>query len=124
MYCPNHISDSVRLTFVTDKERQKRSKKKTKKKVSQAKNNYVDFYFISPRFSVADISPISLSSSLLRFSVADPGCRVSRRNLSSQREALADIKTEVDKNQNVTRRSKQSGIWESVIGLEVHAQVT
>ena len=79
-----------------------------------------------PRLSVADIylSPVSLTSPLLRLSVADPVCRVARRNLSSQREALADIKTEVDKNQNVTRRSKHSGIWESVIGLEVHAQVT
>ena len=75
------------------------------------------------RLSVANISPISLTSPLLRLSVADPVYRIARRNLSSQREALADIKTEVDKNQNVTRRSKQSGIWESVIGLEVHAQV-
>ena len=46
-----------------------------------------------------------------------------RRHLSIQREALADIKTEVDKNFNVTRKSKISGLWESVIGLEVHAQV-
>ena len=74
--------------------------------------------------SVANISPISLTSPLLRLYVADPVCRVARRNLSSQREALADIKTEVDKNRNVTRLSKQSGIWQSVVGLEVHAQVT
>ena len=40
-----------------------------------------------------------------------------------QREALADLKTKVDKNFNVTRESKTSGLWESVIGLEVHAQV-
>ena len=46
-----------------------------------------------------------------------------RRHLSMQREALADIKTKVDKNFNVTRESKTSGLWESVIGLEVHAQV-
>ena len=76
------------------------------------------------RLSVANISPISLTSPRLLLSVADPVCRVARRHLSSKREALADIKTEVDKNRNVTRRSKQSGIWESVIGLEVHAQVT
>ena len=36
---------------------------------------------------------------------------------------MADIKPEVDKNFNVTRKSKVSGLWESVIGLEVHAQV-
>ena len=76
------------------------------------------------RLSVANISPISLTSPRLLLSVADPVCRVARRHLSSKREALADIKTEVDKNRNVTRRSKQSGIWESVIGIEVHAQVT
>ena len=40
-----------------------------------------------------------------------------------QREALADIKTKVDKSFNVMRESKTSGPWESVIGLEVHAQV-
>ena len=76
------------------------------------------------RLSVANISPISSTSPRLLLSVADPVCRVARRHLSSKREALADIKTEVDKNRNVTRRSKQSGIWESVIGIEVHAQVT
>ena len=76
-----------------------------------------------PRLSVTDISfKHYLTPSLI--SVGDPVSRVARRNLSSQREALADIKTEVDKNQNVTRRSKHSGAWESVIGLEVHAQVT
>ena len=72
---------------------------------------------------LSNISPIYAPSPLLRLSVLDPVCRVARRCFSSQREALADIKTEVDKNHNVTRRSKRSGIWESVIGLEVHAQV-
>ena len=55
--------------------------------------------------------------------MTNPLQSITRRHLSMQREALADIKTKVDKNFNVTRESKTSGPWESVIGLEVHAQV-
>ena len=55
--------------------------------------------------------------------MTNPLRSIARRHLSMQREALADIKTKVDKSFNVMRESKTSGPWESVIGLEVHAQV-
>ena len=37
-------------------------------------------------------------------------------------EEIADIKTFVDKKQNILRRTSNS-VWESIIGLEVHAQI-
>ena len=39
-----------------------------------------------------------------------------------KKEEIADIKTFVDKKQNILRRTSDS-VWESIIGLEVHAQI-
>jgi len=39
-----------------------------------------------------------------------------------ENEKIAEIKTFIDKNQNILRRTSNS-VWESVIGLEVHAQI-
>ena len=72
------------------------------------------------RVSVAETLQHPLT---FQHTITNPLRSIARRHLSLQREALADIKTKVDKNFNVTRESKTSGLWESVIGLEVHAQV-
>ena len=56
--------------------------------------------------------------------------RVDKRLFSSQIsskvsqniEETAELKTLLDKKRNILRRSK-TGLWESVIGLEVHAQI-
>ena len=47
--------------------------------------------------------------------------RMSLRSFSSQ-EKVAEVKTVMNKARKIVRRSKE-GEWESVIGLEVHAQV-
>jgi len=48
-------------------------------------------------------------------------CTQIASNLARDDE-VADLKTFVDKNKNILRKST-SGVWESVIGLEVHAQI-
>ena len=43
--------------------------------------------------------------------------------VACDQEKIANIKTVVDKNQRITRVSEGGCVWESVIGLEVHAQI-
>jgi len=49
-------------------------------------------------------------------------CSQISSNIFQNTEVIADIKTLVDEKKNILRKSS-SGIWESVIGLEVHAQI-
>ena len=52
--------------------------------------------------------------------VADPGDGdLARRKW----EKVAKLKTVIDKNKNIKRVSDTGGAWESVIGLEIHAQI-
>ena len=44
------------------------------------------------------------------------------RKVTEQFEEVAQLKTIIDKNKNILRKSG-TGLWESVIGLEVHAQI-
>ena len=45
-------------------------------------------------------------------------------NLAAGREKIAQIKTVIDKNKCIKRISNDTGtVWESVIGLEIHAQI-
>ena len=38
-------------------------------------------------------------------------------------EKVAKLKTVIDKNKNIKRVSETGAAWESVIGLEIHAQI-
>jgi len=65
----------------------------------------------------------------LLFFNRSPRFRFDKKLFSSQvaehrgkNEEIADIKTFVDKKQNILRRTSDS-VWESIIGLEVHAQI-
>jgi hypothetical protein len=49
-------------------------------------------------------------------------CTQISSKFSHNEQEIADIKTVWDKKGNILRKSS-SGLWESVIGLEVHAQI-
>ena len=52
--------------------------------------------------------------------VADPGDGDPARRKC---EKVAKLKTVIDKNKNIKRVSDTGAAWESVIGLEIHAQI-
>ena len=52
--------------------------------------------------------------------IADPGDGDPARR---KWEKVAKLKTVIDKNKNIKRVSDTGAAWESVIGLEIHAQI-
>jgi len=74
--------------------------------------------------------PLLNSRTMLLFNFNSKVLRLDKRlfctqissKLSHTDEEIADIKTVVDKKGKILRKSS-SGVWESVIGLEVHAQI-
>ena len=64
-------------------------------------------------------------NSRLFVSVCDPVIAEAQDGDPSRRkwEKVAKLKTVIDKNKNIKRVSDTGAAWESVIGLEIHAQI-
>lgn len=63
-------------------------------------------------------------NSRLFVSVCDPVIAEADGDTSRRKwEKVAKLKTVIDKNKNIKRVSETGAAWESVIGLEIHAQI-